>query len=313
MKVVVPVPIDDTTLLSTTVDFPSPTAAGDGVGAELWNAGATYAAGARVVRAETGRYYQSVAGGNTGNVPEQTTATDPPKWVDLGNANKWRMLRLDANRRTVSPSPLVVEIAPGARVDAIGIPFVEADQVQIEQYDSNDVLVKTWTLGLVGRNTRSWSDYFFGAFRPATNTYVDDVHLIAGSRLKFTFTRATGDVSVGPIVIGRSVEMGSTAMGAKVSGKSFSVIRENAFGDRTFVKRHSVPIVEQDTLVEGLDVDAITQALNDIDGSVALWVGIDRPDHWYFKSLMVLGFARSWDFSLDHYDKPHLNTKIEGL
>lgn len=313
MRVVIPVPINGTTLLSTSVPFPTATAAGDGVGATVWAVGATYAEGDRVVRAETGHYYRSVAGGNTGNVPELTTATDPPKWVDLGNANKWRMLRLDENKRTVSASPLVVEIAPGERVDAIGIPFVDADQVVIEQFDSNGVLIKTWTLDLVTRNTRSWSDYFFGGFRPATNTYVDDLHMISGARLKLTFTRATGDVSVGPIVVGRSVEMGSTAMGAKVSGKSFSVIKENAFGDRNFVKRRTVPIVEQDTLVEGLNLDAITQALNDIDGSIALWVGIDRPDHWYFKSLMVLGFARSWDFSLDHYDHPHLNTKIEGL
>lgn len=313
MKVVVPVTINDATLISTSVAFPTPTDAGDGVGAVVWNSGSTYAAGARVVRAQTGRLYQSVAGGNTNNIPEQTTATDPPKWVDLGNANKWRMLRLDANKRTVAASPLVVEIAPGRRVSAVGIPFVIADQVLIEQFDINDVLVGSWTLPLVGRTTRSWSGYFFGAFQPVTTTLVDDLFMIVGSRIRLTFTRATGDVSVGPIVIGHAVELGSAAMGATVEGRSFSLIREDAFGERTFVKRRTVPVVDVEARMDGYDVDAATDALNELDGSIALWVGIDRPEHWYFRSLLVLGFARSWRFALDTYRNPILKTKIEGL
>lgn len=313
MKVVVPIVINDTTLVSTSVAFPTATAAGDGAGAVLWNAASTYAEGARVVRAETGRLYRSVAGGNINNIPELTTATEPAKWVDLGNANKWRMLRLDANKRTVAASPLVVEIEPGRRVSAVGIPFVQADQVVIEQYDASDVLVQTWTLPLVGRNTRSWSDYFFGLFKPAATTLVDDLYMISGSRLKLTFTRATGDVSVGPIAIGHAVELGSAAMGATVEGRSFSLIKEDAFGERTFVKRRTVPVIDVETRMDGYDVDAITDALNELDGSIALWVGIDRPEHWYFRSLLVLGFPRSWKFGLDTYRNPILKTKIEGL
>lgn len=316
MKVVVPIVINDTTLISTSVAFPTPTEAGDGVGAVVWNSASNYAAGDRVVRAQTGRLYRSVDGGNTNNIPEQnttTTPTTPAKWVDLGSANKWRMLRLDANRRTVAASPLVVEVAPGRRVSAVGIPYVVADQVVIEQYDTNDVLVKTWTLPLVGRTTRSWSGYFFGAFRPVTTTLVDDLYMIAGSRIKLTFTRSTGDVSVGPIVIGHAVELGSAAMGATVEGRSFSLIKEDAFGERTFTKRRTVPVVDVEARVDGYDVDAITDAMNDLDGSIALWVGIERPEHWYFRSLLVLGFARSWRFGLDTWRNPILKTKIEGL
>lgn len=313
MKVVVPVEVASAKLVSTTVPFPDPTASGDGVGAVVWSAATTYAAGARVVRAETGRLYESVADGNVNNIPERTVGTTPAKWLDLGNANRWRMLRLDAVRRTVAPSPLVVEIAPGKRVSDIGIPFVQADQVLIEQFDGNGDLVKSWTRTLIGRTVRNWYDYFYAEFRSVTTTLISDVHPITGTKLRLTFTRSSGDVSVGPIVIGNAVEIGSTAMGAGVGSRSFSVVKEDSFGERSFVKRRNVPVVDLEILTDGYDVDAISDALNDIDGTVALWVGIDRPGHWYFRALMVLGFARSAQFSLNHVNKPILNLKLEGL
>ena len=80
MKVIPPVDITDALLVGSTVPELDATATGDGLGATIWAPGTTYAAGARVVRLQTHRVYESVDNGNLGNVPENTLGTTPAKW-----------------------------------------------------------------------------------------------------------------------------------------------------------------------------------------------------------------------------------------
>jgi hypothetical protein len=95
-----------------------------------WVSGATYVLGA-IRRGPTGPYahrlFESQQAGNT-NHP----VTDPAWWIDIGPSNRWAMFDLLRNTGTVGASPLVVEMTPGKRIDAVGLAGLIADTVTVE-------------------------------------------------------------------------------------------------------------------------------------------------------------------------------------
>lgn len=313
MKVIVPVEITDALLVGSTVAEPDATATGDGAGATIWAPGTTYAAGARVVRLQTHRVYESVDNGNVGNVPENTLGTTPPRWLDLGNTNRWRMLRANGSRPTVAASPLEVNIIPGRRVNTLAIPNVKASSILVEQYDGNDVLVRTFTQPLQFFDPIDWGEYFFGEWEAVNAVYVDGLVPISGGRIRIVLTRGVGNVECGPVVLGNPVDIGSVEIGAKVGALDFSKVERDAFGNALLLPRRVVPTTSQRLLVEAGAVDRITRALNELRARVALWVGIDNAAHPYFQSLFVLGLMRRFDFSHDLTDRTYLTLDLEGF
>lgn len=312
MKVIIPVEFTDAKLLSSTVPEPDPTATGDGVGAAVWAPSTTYDAGDLVTRPNH-RVYQSVDNGNIGNVPENTLATTPPRWLDLGNTNRWRMLRTNGSRPTSSPSPLVVEVVPGRRVLTLAIPNVRADWIKVEQYDSNDVLAFEYEQDLTTFDPIDWYEYFYGEFEALNTVLVNGLLPISDGRVVVTITRATGNVEAGALVLGTEVPLGSVEAGAKVGALDFSKVERDAFGNALLLPRRVVPTTSQRLLVEAGAVDRIIRTLNELRARVALWSGIDEPGHPYFQSLVVLGLVRRWDFSHDEYDLTYLTLDIEGF
>jgi len=103
-----------------------------GVTETAYNAGTTYALGDTVYSASTHRCYESLAAGNTGNplpvLPETTTT----KWLDVGPTNKWAMFDLSRNTQTVHASPLVVVVAPGQRINTVGLTGIKGSTLTLK-------------------------------------------------------------------------------------------------------------------------------------------------------------------------------------
>jgi len=96
-----------------------------------YNAATTYALGDTCSSATTHRCYESLAAGNIGNplpVPPDTVTT---KWLDVGPTNRWAMFDLARNTQTVHASPLAVVVAPGERINTVGITGVKGTTLVI--------------------------------------------------------------------------------------------------------------------------------------------------------------------------------------
>lgn len=316
MIVIPPVAITDTALATrSSIAEPDATAAGDGVGATEWASGTTYAADALVTRGVgfTHRVYKSGAGSNLGNVPENTLATTPAKWVDVGPTNRWRMLRANANYRSSGASPLTVTLSPGVRVSALAIVGMGADSVTVQQKDSGGNVTYTYTKNLRLRNTLDWSDYFFGAFRFQTAILLLDIPLISSSSLTVTLTRASGAVTCGPIVYGTSVNLGPPALGATAGITDYSVISRDTFGNSTLLQRKSIPLTTQTTTVLATNVDLVRDTLTGLRATAAMYAGIEDSSSAFFNSLAVLGIVNRWGLTVDRNEVVHLSLDIEGL
>lgn len=306
MKVIPPVTLTDSSLISSTVaedDYPA------------WSAATAYVKGDRVIRTQTHKVYEALTA-STNKVPENNLVSvdeTPAPWLDLGRTNRWRMLTADANYQTSGASPLIVEFEPGERVSALAILGIEADAIEVEMYDSNDELVFTKTEALRTRDTRSWSDYFFGKFRWKPSFLALALPLVSGARIKLTLTRATGNVLCGPVVVGNPVELGKVQAGATSGIKDFSRVERDVFGRAQILRRKSVPRTTQKTTVMRGDVPRVRTALDSLRARAAVYIGVEDSNSGYFDALLVLGLINSWDLSIDYYGHSNLNLDLEGL
>ena len=314
MIVIPPVIITDAMLVSSTVAEPDATALGDGVSTTVWAAGTTYAAGARVTRPTTHRIYQSPAGGNVGNIPEDTLATTPAKWVNMGPTNKSRMLRVDANYQTNAPSPLTVVINPVVRITAVSISGLEAESVYVELRDSANAVAYSKTSNLNTRDVGDWYDYFFADFTTQSAVLLLDVPPISGSKLTVTVSSPTGRVQCGPIVAGTPVDLGSTASGATAGSIDTSRVLRDLYGNSDVLKKKNYPRTSQSSLIENpASLDKVRETLNNLYATAATYIGVEDATSGLYNSLAVLGLLKEWQFNFDDYPRTTLTTSIEGL
>jgi hypothetical protein len=233
-------------------------------------------------------------------------------WTDLGAVNRYRMFHLERNNQTEGASPLVVEVTPGARFGGVAISRAEADDVQIEVYDGATSIYDE-TYDLIDRTVLGWADYFYQPFRQIQNFIVMDLPVLTTAKLKLTFTKATGNVKVGPTVIGMPYKLGGTQYKARARGQNFTSVERAFDGTAKITHRRSIPKTSQTVVIDKINLDKARELINELNGVVTVWAGLSNPLDGYFNSIFIIGFYRDTEFSLDHPEICYLNIELEGI
>lgn len=233
-------------------------------------------------------------------------------WTDLGAVNRYRMFHLERNNQTEGTSPLVVEITPNARYGGVAISRAEADDVRIEVYDGATSIYDQ-THDLIDRTVLSWSDYFYQPFRQIENFIVLDLPVLTTAKLKLTFSRATGNVKVGPTVLGMPFNIGDTQYKARARGQNFTSVERAFDGTAKITQRRSIPKTSQVVVVQKDDLDNVRNLINELNGVVTVWSGLSNPLDGYFNSIFIIGFYRDTEFNIDHPTIVYLNLELEGM
>jgi hypothetical protein len=249
-----------------------------------------------------------------------SSATNAPKaypnenafWLDLGAVNRYRMFHLERNNQTEGASPLVVEITPNMRFGGLAISRVEADELRVEVYDGATQIYDT-SHTLVSRVVSGWFDWLYQPFRFINNFIVLDLPILTTAKLKLTFTKATGNVKVGPMVLGIPYTIGKTQYKARARGQNFTTVERAFDGTAKITRRRSIPKTSQVVAVEKSDLDKGRNLINELNGVVTVWSGLSNPLDGYFNSIFVIGFYRDTEYSIDHPEVVFLNMEIEGI
>lgn len=304
-RIVRPFTIDDAALASTSVAETD----------ALYNAGTTYSAGQIVRRDTTHRRYESVAGSNIGNTPEDTTGGDTPKWIDLGPTNPWAMFDSVNGTQTTDASSIAVEIDVTGLVDSVGLLNIEASTANITATapGAGEVYNEDFNLQDDTAITDWWA-YFFEDIVYKSDLPVTDLPLYADMTVTVTLAK-TGTVKIGGCVIGLSKELGFSIYGAKVGIIDYSRKQADDFGNyvvvqRAFSKRASLTvIVAGESMAEcASKVDAISKLLAQYRAVPLLWIGADL-----YTSTVIFGFYRSFDLEIAYPTRSNLTLEIEGL
>jgi hypothetical protein len=154
-----------------------------------------------------------------------------------------------------------------------------------------------------------WYDYFFSPI-----TYADSfVHLgwayQPGALLKITFTGGTG-MSVGTLVFGKTVNLGSTQWGLGMGITDYSTKETDEYGATTIIERVYAKKMDCDLFFEHLYLREIYKFLASVRATPIVWVGSEEST---WDTTIVYGFYKDFNIILQDYGGCFCSLEIEGL
>lgn len=270
LRLLQPIAVTDALLTSSNVaetDYPE------------WAAGSTYALGARVIKAAVHRVYESVTAANVGNDPAASA-----NWIDIGPTNRWAMFDQALGTATTAPGTITVTIDPGETVDGVALLDVEAATVRVEAagYDRTQAV----------------------ASQPGMVTFLD-IPPTDGT-VTVTIT-GIGDVSVGTMLIGRVVGLGTTEASPTAAITDYSRKETDDFGEVTVVERAWAKRMTVNALLRTDAVDLVAGRIAAVRARPSLWIGGEG-----LESVTIYGFFK--DFSIEVGENvSRLSLSVEGL
>lgn len=242
-----------------------------------WSTSATYAMGARVMRAATHRVYESLVSANVGNDPAGVSG----KWLDVGPTNRWSMFDEALGTSTTNANSIQVVLNAGS-VNAVAL---------------LDVLASTVRVRATG----------YDRTVPAGTGAITFLDLPANPGTVTVTIAGTGTVSVGTLLIGRVTTLGLTEASATAGITDFSRKDVDEFGDVTIVQRAWAKRMTASALIRTDAVDMVANRIAAVRAQPSLWIGQTGLD-----SLTVYGFFK--DFSIEVGETvSKLALSIEGL
>lgn len=282
----------------------------------LWNSGTTYTAYQRVSRTTSGTHniYQSVAGGLSSIPPENA----PTAWSLVSSTNRWQLFDETISTSTKRLNSMTYLLVPG-RINSLAVLGVSAADITISLVlPSTGEIVYASSADLNnGVTVGDWYQYFYEPIYQqealAITNLLDAVQLeipaYGDAVLAVTFNYPSNIVEIGALVVGLSADIGSTQNAPTVGIIDYSKKDTDIFGNtniivRNFSKRVNAKVAFKSTLT-----DNINQILSQYRSTPLVWVGADN----LYTSLIVYGFYRDYDITIDNIIMSTCNLTIEGL
>jgi len=287
-----------------------------------YNAATTYALGDTVSSATSHRCYESLAAGNVGNPLPVLPETVTTKWLDVGPTNRYAMFDLSRNTQTVTASPLTVVIAPGQRVNAVGLAGLSANQVQISATSvmgGGTVYPNAYSkspTGIFDLNTRIVNDgydYCFEPFSTRPSMTIFDIPPFSDIIITVTITATSGNVKCGALVCGTYIYIGDVQYGATNDGLNFSSVTRDTFGNATLIPRRTIPKTVQTLRVSSGRVNRCKEARVLLNAVPALWTGFDDNESEWFDMLTILGIYTQFEISQVRDGMAEINLSLEEI
>lgn len=271
LKLLQPVAVTGAALVSTNVaeaDYPE------------WSSLATYASGARVIRASTHSVYESAAEANIGNDPDGLAG----KWIYVGPTNRWAMFDQAVGTATQRAGSIAVTILPLASINAVALLDVIGASVRVQAtgYDRTAVLASS----------------------PGLAMFPD---LPSGNGSVTITVTGTGDVSIGTLLLGTLKGIGVTEASPSAAITDFSRKVTDDFGDVTVVERAWVKRMSVRSLINTAALDSVVSRVAAVRATPSLWIGEDGRE-----SLTIYGFFK--DFTVEVGESVStVSLSVEGL
>lgn len=277
MNVIVPYEITDANLTSSSIAEDDHAA---------WDSATTYPIGARVIRTETHRIYESIKASNVGLVPE----SNPLAWFEVGPTNKWAMFDGSASTATEHANTITVVLQIDGPVN--DIVFVEATGYSV------DITLPDYS------TTVSFPE----PVPPATTStvYLSDIGS-AGGQLTLQITGPYG-VSVGALAVGNKTFLGQTQRGSGIGIVDYSRRAVDEFGAVSFTRRGYSKRINARIVLATSDVDRVSGILTALRSVPAVWIGSSQ-----YLAMIAFGYFRDWSIAVSNYVTSELSLEIESL
>ncbi len=302
LSVIVPTPITDTVLISSTApetDYPA------------YNTGTTYAVGDKCISTTTHRIYENLRAGNLNNDPtliaNRSGAT--PWWQDIDPTNKHAMFDGEVNTQTVIASPLTVVLRPG-HFDSLFLAGIEAEELTITVTDApGGTVVYSLTDILEDSQPDDYWSWCWAPFKPQTDFIASDIPPYHTAEITVTLSSSSGDVKCGILSLGLLRQLGDTQYGAKAEPKTYSYIDTDGFGRTKIKRRHSAKSMEGSAMLSLDEADSVLAIITDMLDVPAPCIGTDLPKYGGLRAYGLISGSISYDAPEDCT----LNFTVKGM
>lgn len=295
MKVIKPTEISPSSIVSSSLQETE----------AAWDSGTSYQTGDIVVDGYSGIYQALQNNSNT------QPSTAPLIWTYLRPANRWALF--DSGISTVSTANQVIDVTLATgNMQGLAILNLNATSVTVTVTDGQGgPVIYTSTQNLVGV-VYDWYQYFF--FDPDTQK-ISAIFVDMPSSYTNTYTNivitGSGTVSVGTVVAGRLVTIGSSQQGFTAGIQDYSVKQTDEFGQTTFVQRNFSKRISGQVLVNNADLNRVQRVLYDLRAVPAVWMASQNPN--FEEALVVFGYYRDFSTDISYPNYSYCSLDIEGL
>lgn len=280
-----------------------------------WNAGQTYAAGARVRMTSTHRVYESVKDNNVGKNPSapanQYSASGVATWwIEIGPTNRHAMFDSLISTQTSAPSPLAIALTPGA-FSGFAVFGVDADSYTVTVKDAphGNIIYSEYSVPLDATAPSDYYEYFFERFKPLRQFIRTGLVPYGNSIIEITFYRATGDVKLGMLALGDLKPIGIPQRDARVEPQDFSYLKQDAFGNTSVKKRANATSMSISCMMDITEAGPVLDTIKEILGVPVVVVASQAKSYeWLTAFGLVSGSMTPVPFPM-----ATLNISVKGL
>lgn len=302
--IVIPPLATNTSNTVSNVPEPSP-------GEVEWNVSTNYAQGAVIIRTSTHRKYECVLVDEDHTVPELNTK----KWLDIGPTNKWAMFDNLRSEQTKKLGSMEFSITPGKRVDSLALLGLQATKVTVWMTVGANTVWGPIERNTSGRNTTTWSQYFFGEFKYIPSLLFQDLPPYASAVIHVKIENApTLDVGCSEVVIGTKVYLGAAQYNAVSDSQNFSRIDRDDFATAILRQRRTIPKLNVETWADKNLVNQIREVRTDLNAVPALWSALDdNYNDPYFEATFIYGIYKQFEINISGPSLAIVNLELEEM
>ena len=297
MKIIPPTVIDDSSLVTATIQEPSADELADPDYRGLWDAITTYMVNAVVIVEATHKKYVSLKNDNLNWIPGDSGSET--WWLEIGYSDRWKAFDDIVNDQIEYASVISYTLTPGIPIDSVAILNIEAETVKVTFTDT----------GGTGATT-VWNE----------TVMVDDLYVPDVAKTDFPLTYLTPTILIeltpatgatckmGEIVIGCSKSLGGTKWSPSVGIIDYSLKQVDTFGNYTVLERAYSKRMSCSTNVLNSLLDTVFNTLALYRATPVVWVG-----HEDYSSLIVFGFYKDFSIDIPYLKYSVCSLEIEGL
>lgn len=298
MIVIPPVKVTDGILISSNIVEP----ATEDLGATAWSSGAGYSLNAYVYRTTTHKIYQcavavTAASAASYVLPEVAVLLPGSSWVEVRPTNKWAMFDFTRNTKTESSTGTIsVSLNIPGRFDAValvGLENVTNANIYIT-YNSN-----TYTIYNGPVTTESLIKIGFPPFYDPVLTVV---------------LTGTGTIKCRGLAFGIYKDIGAIQRNVDIDATNLSSVERDTYGNASVVRRRSIPRISLQTYIDAKVINSVSAIRDSLNATPAIWSGLDvNTSDNYFESLLIVGFYKTFKFSLDNHLGAIVDIELEEI
>lgn len=254
-------------------------------------------------------YYRSVINSNLNNNP---VATENIKWTKYSVSNKYAMLDLAANTKSIYNDGNLYVTFIQNQMTTLTIGNYEADTVTIEILDESDNILWTYTTdSSVNELVEDYWTYIYTDYGYEIDRAIKiDLPLI-GYKVKVTFNKSVeSDVTAcGYLVGGEAIDMGCTLNGINFKFNSFAFKETDDWGTLTVTKRAVQDLVDFETVIDSNRLQTYKRQLKSIYNDIVVFI-VDESENSEYENILTLGVIQDASIVLTDLDKTVISYSV---